>query len=251
MRQRWPVHRGSYHNCRGKYRGGRRCGAGAVKRGAHRRGCGCKIFLVLALTAGLLILLNEKLGPMVQSAVAQQAGQVSVQTVNRAVQQVLDENPLPENYLAVVRDTDGTILSVDMDAASVNQLKTKLNLSVQQALGELGVCSVAIPIGSLLGGSLLRGLGPDVHLRFTVAANAFCNLVSQFDSAGINQSRHMLSLVVTTEIYAMIPGSSAKNVTETTFPVAETIIVGKVPSLYWGDAAAADGASSAGAESDA
>lgn len=248
MRQRWPVHHGSYYRCRSHLRGGRRGGFRRCQRRVRRRGCGYKIFLALALIFGLLVMLNERLGPIVQSAVAQQTAQVSVQTVNRAVQRVLDESPLPENYLSILRGTDGTIQSIDTDAASVNQLKTRLNLSIQQALGELENCSVAIPVGSLLGGNLFRGFGPKVHFRFTVTANAFCNLVSQFDSAGINQSRHTLSLAVTTEIYAMIPGRSEKNVTETTFPIAETVIVGKVPSIYWGNSAAVDGVLPAAAE---
>ncbi|MDD6174454.1 MAG: sporulation protein YunB [Firmicutes bacterium] len=229
MRPRWPVPRSSYYRRSARIR--RR--ARPLRRRAGQRGCAVRILAAAVLTAGVLIFLNVQLRPMLQSAVAQQAGQVSVQTVNFAVQKVLNENPLPGDYLTVERADDGTIRSVDVDTASVNRLKTELNLSIQQALNELGDCSVAVPLGTLLGGSLLRGLGPNVPLRFTVVSNAFCDLVSSFDSAGINQSRHTLSLAVTTEVYAVIPGCSAKNTVETTFPVAETIIVGKVPDLYW------------------
>jgi len=179
------------------------------------------------------VLINEQLKPLVGSSVAQQAGQITVKTVNEAVQQVLAENPLPEDYLSIERDSNGEIQSINANTTAINTLKAKLNLQIQQSLDQLGACSVAIPIGTLIGGYLFRGLGPGIHLRFTVASNVSCNIVSKFDSAGVNQTRHSLSLEVSTDIYAMIPGCSSKMTTMTSFPISENIIVGKVPDLYW------------------
>ncbi len=235
MRQRWPVRRRSYYGHAGRGISRRRYVSCVRARCPkhHRTGRGLRIVVLLVCVVGVLIVINEQLKPMLQSSVAQQAGQVSVQAVNQAVQKVLEANPLSADYLEVKRDSNGEIQSIDTDTQTISQLKTKLNLQIQQSLGSLDRCSLGIPLGTLIGGNLFRGLGPNVYLRFTVASNAYCDMVSKFDSAGVNQTRHVLSLVVSTEVYAMIPGFDTKTTTETTFPVAETIIVGKVPNLYW------------------
>lgn len=221
MRRRWPTRR--------RRRPVRRYRKAAGRPPAGRKR---KIFWLL-LAAGILILLNIRLHPMLEAAVAQQAGQVSVQAINEVINQVIQEQPAQADYLSITRDQNGDIQSIDTNTQAINQLKSELNLKIQEKLSELGSCSVGVPIGTLIGGDLFRGIGPKIQIRFTVASNAFCDLINRFDSAGVNQTRHSLSLLVSTDVYAMIPGCSTTTKSETTFCVAETIIVGKVPDLYW------------------
>ncbi|HCM23800.1 MAG TPA: hypothetical protein DHW78_05705, partial [Ruminococcaceae bacterium] len=56
-------------------------------------------------------------------------------------------------------------------------------------------------------------------------------LQSFFDSAGINQTRHRLILHVTVGLYTYLIGKDANQQITVDVPVAETVIVGPVPSV--------------------
>jgi hypothetical protein len=56
--------------------------------------------------------------------------------------------------------------------------------------------------------------------------------VTAFETAGINQTRHEISLEASTQMRIVIP-TGAETVSITTIvPVAEAIIVGEVPDSY-------------------
>jgi sporulation protein YunB len=58
------------------------------------------------------------------------------------------------------------------------------------------------------------------------------NFGTEFQQSGINQTRHRVFLTINTKVRVIIPFSS--NIIEVTnyMPIAESIIVGRVPSSY-------------------
>ncbi len=57
-------------------------------------------------------------------------------------------------------------------------------------------------------------------------------VVDKFEQAGINQTRHMVYLVATTQIRIVVPLVSKSVSVNTQVPVAEYVVVGEVPSTY-------------------
>lgn len=53
---------------------------------------------------------------------------------------------------------------------------------------------------------------------------------SKFESAGINQTRHKIYLKVEAKVRAVVPFQNKEIDVYCEIPVAETIIVGKIPS---------------------
>lgn len=58
------------------------------------------------------------------------------------------------------------------------------------------------------------------------------NFGTEFEHAGINQTRHRVYLIVNTEAKVIVPFNSSNMHVTTYLPVAETIIVGKIPENY-------------------
>ena len=54
---------------------------------------------------------------------------------------------------------------------------------------------------------------------------------NRFDSAGINQTRHQILLNMTMNVTAIVPGYSVTTEVKTSYRLAETVIVGYVPSV--------------------
>ena len=57
-------------------------------------------------------------------------------------------------------------------------------------------------------------------------------LLSNFASAGINQTLHRIILKVSVNVYLVMPWYRASSSVEAEFILAETLIVGKVPDAY-------------------
>lgn len=57
-------------------------------------------------------------------------------------------------------------------------------------------------------------------------------MTSQFVSAGINQTQHIIELEIKAEIYLTSDGTIPNVEVVTNVPVAETVIVGTTPTLY-------------------
>ena len=95
----------------------------------------------------------------------------------------------------------------------------------------IAIRRLAFPIGTLTGSELLHGRGPEVPLRVTLAGNAAADFESQFESAGINQTKHRITLKIHLQLYTFIPGINRTVDVDTDIPVAETVIVGEVPDI--------------------
>ena len=57
-------------------------------------------------------------------------------------------------------------------------------------------------------------------------------IVSRFEDAGINQTRHQLILAVQTEVEAVLAGKRTEVSVPSEFVLAETVLVGQIPESY-------------------
>ncbi len=79
-----------------------------------------------------------------------------------------------------------------------------------------------------MGLNLLYMRGPDIPLHISMSGSTETDFVSEFESGGINQTVHKLSLTITTDMTVLVPPVSENTSVTTTVVIAETIIVGEV-----------------------
>ena len=87
--------------------------------------------------------------------------------------------------MQIERNDSGEILAVSSNVAQINQLKTDILKKAQESLEQFGHMDVKIPIGTLIGGELLHGRGPEIPVRITLTGNITADFKSDFESAGI------------------------------------------------------------------
>lgn len=197
-----------------------------------RRPSGGKILFILILLILAIVLFNRQIRPVMESETVNQAKIRSVGIINSIVLKEISENPVSyDNLVHIDRDADGKVLSITSDVLKMNQLKSKIILDVQSGLNGSTASSVDIPLGTLLGGNLFHGRGPNLNMKVTLAGNVKADFKSYFESAGINQTRHRIYLNVGTSVYSFLPGFDATTDVNTDVLVAETVIVGSVPEV--------------------
>ena len=197
-----------------------------------RRSARVRLLLAVLFLILMAFWVNSRLEPVVEDLTVNEARARAVQVISAAVEDSLAGQDQPvASMVAIQYKESGEIASLSTDMAEMNNLKASLLADVQEELGESVHIDLGVPIGTLLGGGLLHGRGPEVPLRITLSGNIEADFESEFTSAGINQTQHTVNLRVRTTIYTFLAGKQGSAEVETTVPVAETVIVGEVPQM--------------------
>ena len=190
--------------------------------------------LIFAIMIILLIICIVKTDKALRPAAAAQAEFFARKTAEEAVAEsaaeyLTEKNFVYSDFAAVLYDENGRPSSVEAIPANINRVQSELTLLIRQKFGSMSDSCHRIPIGSLTGSYMLAGKGPDIKIRICPAEKITVRLKSSFDSAGINQTAHRISAVVTAEVRSSLPIYSFETEVEFEFLLAETIIIGEVP----------------------
>lgn len=186
--------------------------------------------VVLLLAAALTAVIDIRVRPMLKTYGVNQATTTATKAVNDAVERVLAECGLQyADLAAVTKNEDGTLASIQTNTANMNRLKAAVSSAVLEELDHQDMQTVRIPIGTILSGGLLTGLGPRLSIRVPMNSTVETTYENVFEGAGINQTRHEITIRVKVKVYAMIPGDNTETEVDTGFTIAETVLIGEVP----------------------
>ncbi|MBO5449164.1 MAG: sporulation protein YunB [Ruminococcus sp.] len=202
---------------------------------AYRSTVKCKFsYLVLCiLTALCLVIVSffSQLGRHIEEIGEYKGREAANSVISRAVEKSLKDFSNTE-FITVCRDSEGKIISADVNSAEVNGIQNALAREINLQLKNLDDEKESIPIGTLTGITYLSGKGFDVGLRFHQLGAANYEMKSSFEGAGINQTKFRLYIHVDTEIKSVLPGKSSEVTVSADYLVAETVIIGEVPEMY-------------------
>ena len=151
--------------------------------------------------------------------------------INQSVNDVLEEmNISSEELDTTVRTSGGSITSIGSNTVLMNKIKSAVSLRIQENLSDVRSCEVDIPIGTIIGGDFLNGRGFNVPICISFSGNAESDFTGEFESGGLNQTVHKLSINVKAKLTIIMPLSSIDTEVCTSVPLSENVIVGSVPS---------------------
>lgn len=201
----------------------------------HRRRHGNKtakiiiiIFIILIIT---ITFLEIRLKPVIRSVASVEARSFATLTINETVTDILDEMNINEEELEnVTKSSDGTIASVSTNTVITNKLKNLITTRTQEALSNIRSKRIDVPVGTIIGGELFNGVGPAIPVYISLSGTVNSDFDEKFESGGINQTVHKLSMKISAEINILMPMTSCTENVETTVLIGETIIVGETPN---------------------
>lgn len=187
------------------------------------------LVVALLISSGFISFLELRLRPV--------AAQLAVRQVHNLVTAQLDQAlyGIPVDYAKLVhlqQDDSGTVLAITSDPGQVNLLRAKVSEAALQAIAQVDVHTMGIPLGSLFELDLLWALGPTIRVHSLTAGTVKTQVRSEFLSAGINQTLHRILVDVTVPLTVILPGGQENTQVNTTVCLAETVVVGRVPDTY-------------------
>lgn len=190
------------------------------------------ILLVLLFVASFLFL-ELQVRPMIFNLTEIKAQALATEAINKAVEaQQLESDFTYEDLVEVQYSGSNAVQSISANTVNINALKAAYSLSAQEEIDQLRHREIKFYTGDLSGMDLLRGLGPVIKVRLNFSSSIETSVTSQFVSAGINQTQHIIELEIKAEIYLTSDGTIPNVEVVTNVPVAETVIVGTTPTLY-------------------
>lgn len=200
-------------------------------RGRNGRKIARVIFVLLIILIITFIFLEIRLKPVIRSVASIQAQSFATLTINETVTNILDEMNIDEEELeTVTASSDGTITSISTNTIITNRLKNLITSRTQEALSNIQSKRIDVPIGTIIGGELFNGVGPGLPVYISMSGTVNSDFEEKFESGGINQTVHKLSVKISAEINIIMPMTSCTEKVETTVLVGETVIVGETPN---------------------
>ena len=130
------------------------------------------------------------------------------------------------------KDLDGRITALKTNMSEVNRLKTDILNLINDEILALDTSDIGIPLGSLFLPELFSGKGPAIPVRILSIRNSDATFSSKFSQAGINQTLHQLTMIVSVDVAVLVLGQTSSFTVNSEVVVAETVIVGDVPSTF-------------------
>ena len=190
------------------------------------------LILVLALLLPLLALgcrIRRLIISMADSGIADEI----TLCVDRAVEELMEEDfPSYEELIELKTDEEGRVTALITNMALANRTKAYINAGVLRALKDLEYTEIYIPLGSILGSPYFLAKGPRLAVTLLSCTNIFSYFTSAFSAAGINQTRHSIVLHVDVSLDILVAGGVVSSVVSNEISIADTVIVGSVPSSY-------------------
>jgi sporulation protein YunB len=154
----------------------------------------------------------------------------SMEIINTAI---LDEYSKQFSYNEIIhveKDSEGNINMLRADTLKMNKIAYDVALNSQRELKKLGNSGIKIPMGYIFQNNILASLGPSVSVNMNPVGYIETRYQSEFESAGINQTRHKIYVQVYAKLKIIIPTKTDDIEVRSEVPIAETIIIGKVPN---------------------
>ena len=192
-----------------------------------------RLALLLALLVlALFLFLQKSLSQVILDTAHASAYALAVDTLNAAVRESVADGVPYEQLITVRTDGAGRVSMLQANTAQMNTLAAGIAQSAQQALAEDTARQVSVPLGAALKIPFLSSLGPRVRVRITPVGAVNVSFHTEFENAGINQTRHKIYLQLHANVQMVLPTGTRPVAADTQVLIAESIIVGDVPQSY-------------------
>ena len=153
-------------------------------------------------------------------------------TNDAIAKQIATGNIAYDRIVYFEKDLQGRITALKTNMTEVNRLKTDILSIINDEILALDTSDIGIPLGSLFLPEFLSGRGPAIPVRILSIRNSDAAFVSHFSQAGINQTLHQVTMVVSVDVAILVFGETSSFTMNSEVVVAETVLIGEVPQTY-------------------
>jgi len=187
------------------------------------------IVLIIIIFNTFLYIFNKVATPAIISMADVEMRAKVTETINTIVINEFSNNNDYKNLVDIEKDGDGNIVLLSADTMKMNKIAGEIAAQAQKQLNDLGIIGIKIPFAFILNNNILAYYGPSITVKMRPLGYIETSYSSDFQSAGINQTRLKIYINVSTDMRVTIPLKSSDSKVKNQIPISETIVVGKIP----------------------
>lgn len=174
-------------------------------------------------------ILNRTLTLSIIAAADAEVRARAIEIVNKCVVEEYVKKFNYDEVIKIEKDSKGNILLLKADTLKMNMIAYDVELKAGEELKKIGESGIKLPLSYAFKNNVFSNIGPKITVKMYPIGYIETKYLSEFESAGINQTRHKIYIKVNTKVKVILPLSS--NIVEVSneVPIVETIIVGRVP----------------------
>lgn len=197
-----------------------------------RRAVRAGLLMCLAVLVLLIISSSIYLKSISTQIASADAKDVITAKINDAIVDALNSGDYGGDYFVTFQKADnGDVTAVSSNMARINELSSKILDKLVDSTRD-NTITIGIPAGNLTGASLLMGRGAKIPVKIVVLSSSRVEFMNNIVTAGINQTKHQITLRVTADMQILVPWGTEDTQVSTDVLIADTVIVGKVPDTY-------------------
>ena len=188
------------------------------------------IIAIFLLFNSILYFFEKNIIPAVLAIGEEKLRREATTIINETALDIYSKDFNYNDMIITEKDNEGNITLLRADTVKLNYLSSRLVLASNDRIDKLEEMGLKVPLGYMTKNLVFYNLGPDISIKMTQIGNITSSYDSVFESAGINQTRHKIYLNVSMKMKIIVPLNSREVEIASEIPIAETIIVGKIPN---------------------
>lgn len=134
------------------------------------------------------------------------------------------------DIVSIEKDSNGNAKVLSVNTGLLTRIRSETTIILTNQLDSLQYKDFTIPIGTILKSRFFSGQGPKIKIKIVPLGYITSETKNEFNSVGINQSKHTISITYNFALNVIAPFSSASIVHSSTITIAESVIIGDVPN---------------------
>jgi sporulation protein YunB len=155
--------------------------------------------------------------------------------VNSAILKVFKTGTNYQDFIKIEKNENGEITLISADSNLINVANKEIVKETKTSLDFLLKNGIKIPFMAFSGIKILSGYGKKVNFKAITIDSVNSDFQSEFKSVGINQTLHSIYLVIVCDLKINNSIKSKSEKIETKVLISESILVGRVPEVYFGE----------------
>ena len=187
------------------------------------------VFLVVIL---FLFIINMVIVPTLEPLINTNVKVLALNAINETIKNNMSSLEY-DDFVTIQKDENGNIDSIKANVNKINLLSSKLSTDIQNYITNTETLKVKYPLGNLVGIKLISGFGPDFNVKIVPDGIIEIKFKSNFESTGINQTKHSIYLSINANMMCVAPFLSEKINYSNDVIIAENVIIGNIPQTYY------------------
>lgn len=190
-------------------------------------------FLILLVTfSSITTLYNRVIEPILIQFTEANAYTLAMRSTEQAIRENLDRVTY-NSIISEVTDENGKIVALQANTNELNRISNNLAIGIEDNIASIDESSLKIPLALFFNTGIFGGAGVRVKIKTVPLGDTKIECISQFDSVGINQTRHRIVLNIKTYFTIIAPVYIRNECYEKEVVLAETILSGDIPNTYY------------------